>query len=208
MRYLPINIDTKEKSILIIGGGNVAYRKCKKLLDTEFKIYIIAMAFKDKLLELADKNPDRIFIKQEEINDSFVFFGYDYLIIATNDFEINSAMEKRAQRSKVPYVRCDNRSDSTFIMSRVVTRGDIVVSISCEGNNPTVTEIIGEDISKALEKYDPEKIRVLNDIRTELVRKNTPNIDTIIRDLFFKETISLNKYLEEIDSYEENSENR
>lgn len=198
MRYLPINYDTKEKNCLVLGGGILALSKIKELLNTDFKIYAISESFVEDIHRLSEENPSRLLIKEIKLADNFAFFAYDFIVIATNNFDLNSELEKKALKSKMLYERCDIVSNSSVISSLVVNNGDITVGISNQKLSPEISEIILEDIKKLISNYNQEKIEILNKIRTELVRKNSPNISSIIKNLYNEEKITLNSYLEDI----------
>lgn len=202
MRYLPINLDTKDKNVLIIGGGLLALSKIKILLNTELKIYCISDSFVDEIKELVNKFPKKLFIKEEVLTEDFIFFGYDMCLIASNNFELNSAFEKRAIKNKMLYERCDILSNSTFTLPKTIEKEGLVVSLDNNKLNPTITEIIYEDIENLLNKYSYEKIKILNKIRSELVRKNSPHTDEIIRELYEKEKLTLDIYLKNLTSDE------
>lgn len=61
MRFYPISVDTKNKKVLVIGGGRGAYIKIKGLLTSEFLIYCLSKEFSDELRTLAEENSERIF---------------------------------------------------------------------------------------------------------------------------------------------------
>lgn len=42
MAYFPLFVDLKDKNILVIGGGKVAFRKVLKLIPFEAKIIIVS----------------------------------------------------------------------------------------------------------------------------------------------------------------------
>ncbi|SHH55770.1 precorrin-2 dehydrogenase / sirohydrochlorin ferrochelatase [Anaerosphaera aminiphila DSM 21120] len=195
MRYLPVSFDTRNKNVLVLGGGLLSLSKIKVLLKTEFNIYVISDTFVDEIYELEKEYADKLFLKEESLDGNFIFFAYDYVLIATNDFVLNNALEKRAQKSNILYERCDVFSNSTMLMNRILEKGGLAIGITTDKLNPTISDIIYEDIEKLFETYDEEKIKILNRIRAELVRKNSPDIDNIIRELYATEKINLNTYL-------------
>ena len=75
MRYYPISIDTRDKKVLVIGGGRGAYLKVRGLLKSEFLIYCLSTEFTESLQKLAEENKDRIFLKEMEIEEDFGFFA-------------------------------------------------------------------------------------------------------------------------------------
>lgn len=199
MRYFPISIDTREKKILVIGGGKVAFRKIQSLLSSELEFYIIAEEFNQDLLNLSKEHPDRIHLNALSIDEGFVFYGYDLLLLATNNPSLNQSLEERARSRGILCLRCDKSQESSFILNKVIDKGSLVASISTGGKNPTITKIVAKDIEGLLDQYDPKKIEILNQIREALVKKNKENIPQIIQSLWDEETIRLNDYLEDVD---------
>lgn len=184
MRYLPISLDTRDKNILVLGGGYMAYSAIKILAKTEATIYVIAENINDDIKKLADNYEEKRFkLKEQELTENFIFMGYDYLIIATENFEINQAMEKRAIDKKMIYQRCDILSSSTINLNKVLEYGSITVGINNSKINPTITDKVYRDIETLLDSYSLDKLNTLNLIRSELIRKNSQDIDNIIEKL-------------------------
>ncbi len=198
MRYLPITIDTKNKSIIVFGGGDIVLERVKTLLETEFKIYLVSDKIIDELWNLAKENPERLLIKEMIVDEKFVFFDFDYCIIATMDMKVNAALENRAKKNNIPYEREDILSESSFNFMKSSSIGQITLGVSSDANNTSLENIVFEDIEKLTNSYNPQKFDILSKIRTALVRKNTPNIDEIIKNLYDDEHINLNTYLNNI----------
>ncbi|MDO5650208.1 MAG: NAD(P)-dependent oxidoreductase, partial [Gallicola sp.] len=178
-----ISIDTKDKTILVLGGGNLATSKIKILLESEFKIYCISDDFTEEILNLKDENPDKLLLKGRTLNEDFVFFGYDYCVIATGDSILNKSLADRAKRSQIEYYRADNIGESTFRFNEIVEQGGLSVSILSEGLSQPVMKQITTDIENVLFKYDIEKLTLLNSIRSTLVLRNHPNVSEEIERL-------------------------
>ncbi|NLY21262.1 MAG: bifunctional precorrin-2 dehydrogenase/sirohydrochlorin ferrochelatase [Tissierellia bacterium] len=157
MRYLPISIDSRNKKVLIIGGGKVAYRKVLSLLRGEFAITVISKDFHEKFIKLYNENPNRLTLKMHKVTKENLKIDCDYLIIATYDIELNDYIETIAAMDKLTYLRVDTKSDSNFIMNKIITKGDISISISANGKNPTLTRVIAKDIDKILEENKVEE---------------------------------------------------
>ncbi len=162
MRYFPINIDTKDKTLLCLGAGAAMAKKLESLVETEFIIYVIGEDINDRILALAEKYPEKVHVKSLKIEPDYKYFGYDYLIIGTDSKLINDAMERRAIQLSTPYLRLDRTGDSSFIMNKVLTRGPITIGVSTGGENPTLTKKVSQDIEKTLETYDLKKKKILS----------------------------------------------
>lgn len=202
MRYLPVSLDTRDKNILVLGGGYMAYSAIKTLAKTEATIYVIADIINDDIKKLADNYEEgRFKLKEEELTENFVFMGYDYVIIATENFQINQAMEKRAIDRKMIYQRCDIISSSTIVLSKVLEHGSISVGVSNSKLNPVVTDKVYSEIEKLLDTYSLDKLNILNSIRSELIRKNTKDIDDIIEGLYKEDDKTLDTLYKNIKDF-------
>ncbi|MDO5036983.1 MAG: bifunctional precorrin-2 dehydrogenase/sirohydrochlorin ferrochelatase [Tissierellia bacterium] len=199
MKYLPVSIDTEGKNILVVGAGSVALRKVQVLLKTDFKIYVFAQEISEAFYALAQAFPHRLLLKTGQVDENFVFYGYDYLLIATSDDKANDYLETYAKDRKIPYIRSDKKSRSPLIMNKVIQQGSLCLGVSTGGHNPTISRLVGEDLTDYLKKYSPEKLDILDQIREALVRKGRKDVSEIISQLWRDETINLNNYLEEID---------
>ncbi len=52
MAYVPLNIDLTNKQIKVIGGGKIAERRVKALLDSDATIHVISPDLTDNLYQL------------------------------------------------------------------------------------------------------------------------------------------------------------
>ena len=64
MAYFPLFVDLKDKNVLVVGGGGVAYRKVIKLLPFEANITLVAPEICVELEEVLSNNPNLIYKKK------------------------------------------------------------------------------------------------------------------------------------------------
>lgn len=157
MRYLPVCVDTKNRKLLVLGGGKVAYRKVSSLIASQFEIQVQSADFDERLIALSKEHPERIELHQSYIEPESLDLDCDYLIIATDDRELNDQIESYAKEEKLQYLRADVKSDSTFIMNKVIEVNGMVISISTGGKNPALTKIIAADLKENLNKIIVEE---------------------------------------------------
>lgn len=188
MRYFPFMVDTQDKKVLVVGGGKAATTKIKGLLPSSFSLYCLAPVFDESLCELAEEHPDRIFLKEKTVEADFRFFGYDFLIAATDDAALNATLVRRAKLSSVPVLSTSDPDASDVHMASVVNRGPLVISISAK--NPTISKHVKEDMEVFLEKYDVAKLEEMNRIRKILLERKSEHISRIMEDLWREEKIS------------------
>lgn len=197
MRYIPVSLDTKDKNVLVLGGGVLVLESIKKLLLTELNaIYIIAPEILPEITKLEEENPERIKIKIMDIDENFRFFGYDFVIIGTYNLNLNNALEERAKNSNLMYQRLDIKSESTFVIDDFYNVGDISLSVSRTSNLPEIEEEFSKDLKDLASSYNEDKINILKQIRTNLIRKNAMGIDKTIAKLYRDDTVNLREYLD------------
>lgn len=210
MRYIPVSLDTKDKNVLVLGGGVLVLETIKKLLLTEVHaIYIIASEILPDITKLEEENPERIKIKIMDIDENFRFFGYDMVIIGTYNLNLNNALENRALNSNLAYQRLDIKSESSFIIDDFYNVGDISLSVSRTSSLPEIEEEFSKDLKDLVSDYNEDKINLLKQIRTNLIRKNAKDIEKTIEKLYKDDTVNLREYLNsDIEEQEEVKEEK
>lgn len=210
MRYIPVSLDTKDKNVLVLGGGVLVLETIKKLLLTEVHaIYIIASEILPDITKLEEENPERIKIKIMDIDENFRFFGYDMVIIGTYNLNLNNALENRALNSNLAYQRLDIKSESSFIIDDFYNVGDISLSVSRTSSLPEIEEEFSKDLKDLVSDYNEDKINLLKQIRTNLIRKNAKDIEKTIAKLYKDDTVNLREYLNsDIEEQEEIKEEK
>lgn len=162
----PINIEIKDMDITIIGGGEVAYRKCKNFLDFGKTVKVISKDYINKFEELKDKieivNDE---YREEYLKDSFI------VVAATNNKEINREIGIYCRKNGKLVNVVDDIELSNFTVPSYVKRGDLLISVSTGGKSPSLSSKIKKELE---EKYDDsyeEYIDILGELRKEIIKK-------------------------------------
>ena len=90
---MPININLKGKKILLVGGGKVATRRSKTILDYDGDLTVVSKELSKELYLMESK-----FKWIESLYDSSILKDFDYVISATNNNEINNSVFFRLVR--------------------------------------------------------------------------------------------------------------
>lgn len=147
MKYLPIFLNLKYKSILIIGGGNIAYRKIILLYSFHSFIKIISKKICKKLY---------LYILKKKIKWISYNFSYKYLkniflvILATNNKDFNKKIFNVINKKNILINTVDNEKYCTFIFPSIVNRNPIIISISSFGKSPVLIRLLREKIESIL----------------------------------------------------------
>lgn len=187
MRYYPVAIDTQNKKGLLIGGGGSALIKVRALLQSECLLYCLSETFCEELQALSKRHPDRIFLKRQTIDDTFRFFAYDFLILATGDEALEKALMRRANLSSIPVLSTSRTDASDFHLMAQIRRGPLVLSVRSE--NPTITRYVKKDLETWIHRYDAEKMEQMNAIRRHMVEDRSPYVANVMKQLWEDESI-------------------
>jgi uroporphyrin-III C-methyltransferase/precorrin-2 dehydrogenase/sirohydrochlorin ferrochelatase len=139
MDYLPIFLDVRQQSCLIVGGGPVAWRKLQHLRQAAATIVIVAPRVIPEL-ETVISNEQmtyhaRGFQEADLINQQLV-------IAATDDRDLNRSIALQAKQRGIPVNVADQPEDCTFIMPAVIDRSPVVVAISTGSASPVLARMI------------------------------------------------------------------
>ncbi|WP_417498903.1 siroheme synthase CysG [Methylophaga sp.] len=135
MDYLPIFLDLKKQTCLVVGGGSVATRKTKLLLKAQAKVTIVSPELTDALNAL---------VQQGEVSWTQSVFTPAHIsdqrlvIAATDDEKVNQSVHDVAQKKNILTNLTDNPDDSDFIFASVLDRSPIIVAVSSGGESPVL----------------------------------------------------------------------
>lgn len=170
----PVNLNLHGRKCLVVGGGSVAERKVKSLLQCGAEIWIVSPEFTSELEKLAG---------QSEIN--LIHRGYDtedlqncFLVIsAADDPAVNSRVADDCFARNIPVNVVDDPARCSFTVPSVLRRGSLCITVSTGGNSPLLARKIREEME---ESFGPEYARFLElmgEIRGKVL-KDIPDIRT------------------------------
>ena len=142
MAYFPMFVDLTKQNCLVVGGGNVALRKIRLLLDFEARVEVVTMSSCQELMELARTNPKVHLIHREfcdcDVKDKML------VIAATNDVICNHKISELCKRQRIPVNVVDTKEDCSFIVPSYVREKDVVAAFSSAGKSPVLTQYLKE----------------------------------------------------------------
>ena len=130
---MPINVNLKNASVLVVGGGTIALRKVENLLDYDCEVTVIAPKVVDKIEYYSDakriKLENREYISGEAAK-------YRIVISATDDSAINEMVRKDCDDAGILVNVVDNPPLCTFTVPAVIRRGPLSITVSTDGKAP------------------------------------------------------------------------
>ena len=150
MDYLPIFCRLDNKPVLLVGGGEVAERKARLLLDAGALLTVVAPELDPELAELA-------------ANGSIEWLAGDFapqqlagkwlVVAATDRREVNALVYQSANQARIFANVVDDPKRSSFIMPSIIDRSPLMVAISSGGKAPVLARLLREKLEAMLPQH-------------------------------------------------------
>lgn len=176
----PIFLKTDTFRFLIVGGGKIGLEKTETLLRQNplVAIKIIAKEICDDLWKVLHQNPH---VEWEERSfENRDLTSVDFLIIATENTELNKAIKEQANDEGILVNAADQPNLCDFYLGSIVNKGHLKIAISTNGKSPVLARRLREHFEEAIPDNINESIENLNafrdkhkgDIQTKLASLN------------------------------------
>jgi uroporphyrin-III C-methyltransferase len=142
-KSLPVLLNNPR--ILLLGGGRVAYRKARVLLDNHVEFKVLAQAYLPEFQDFSDRL--ELTTKQAQAADLEPF---NIIVDATGNQEVADLVQAEKRRR---YLLCNSVADSQrsdFHFSSLLNYGLLKIAVSTGGASPTVGRIVREKIQATL----------------------------------------------------------
>lgn len=172
MAYFPMFVDMTERECLIVGGGNVAYRKVMVMLDFGAKVTVVAEDICDELRKLtiddtANKENRNTFIKRRfERKDCD---GMEMVIAATDDNALNHEIAEYCKAKGIMVNAVDQKADCSFIFPSYIKEKNLVAAFSSGGNSPVLTQYLKGKEQEILTPFLGELNEYMGQIREKVI---------------------------------------
>jgi precorrin-2 dehydrogenase/sirohydrochlorin ferrochelatase len=166
MKYYPINIDIRGKVAIIVGGGAVAERKCRMLLEAGAEVTVISSRLSRGLRRLLEKgcisHRARDY-RRGDLDGAFLVFA------ATGNRTVSSAVAEEASEWRILANIADMPERSDFTTPAAVARGDLLLTVSTGGKCPVLAREVREELNARYGEEYSEVLRILGAVREKLL---------------------------------------
>lgn len=140
MNFLPIFLDLRGKTCLVVGGGETAARKSALLLTAGAWLHVahegeLCAAFADL------KDHDRISHKQAAFNPSMLD-GKELVISAAEDDAIDRQVFEAARARQLPVNVVDKPAMCSFVLPAILDRSPMIVAVGTGGASPVLARLL------------------------------------------------------------------
>ena len=133
MDYLPIFLDLRGRTVLIVGGGAVALRKAGLLAAAGARLRVVAPQILPALAQLVNDGGGEL------IRAPFAAMHLDSVVIvvsAVGDRGIDLEVQRAAAQLRIPVNVADVPELCSFILPSVVDRSPVIAAFSTGGSAP------------------------------------------------------------------------
>lgn len=179
MAYFPMFVDMTERECLIVGGGNVAYRKVMVMLDFGAKVTVVAEDICEELRKLiagdranngwfSSDAADRITIIKRRFERKDCD-GMEMVIAATDDNALNHEIAEYCKAKGIMVNAVDQKADCSFIFPSYVKEKNLVAAFSSGGNSPVLTQYLKGKEQEILTPFLGELNEYMGQIREKVI---------------------------------------
>ncbi len=180
MVCFPLFVDLNDKTALVVGGGPVAARKARVLLDYGPRVLVCAPRFVPELEQLSGAE----LLRQPFVPD--LLEGVSLAIASTDDRALNRTVAHLCRKRAIPVNVADSREESTFLFPAVVRRGRLSVGISTGGASPAAAA----HVRRTLEEQLPESLEPILDWLEDQRKKGKDTLPPSRRRSWFSRLLS------------------
>jgi len=172
--YYPIFLDIENRSVVIIGGGNVCARKAETMMNYGARVSIVSPDFTDEIERWARDGALQIRRKRYEQSD---LEGANIVIASTDDQSVNEQIAADCRRRRIPVNVVDVTPLCEFIVPAIIDKGSVTVAVSTGGKSPALARTLKEDLQRLIGPEYAEVNDVLGTLRDSAKRVLPTDVD-------------------------------
>jgi precorrin-2 dehydrogenase/sirohydrochlorin ferrochelatase len=169
--YYPIFLDLRERSVLVVGGGNVARAKIAGLRRAGARVSVVAPAVANEIAALirsgAISHVGRPYAPED-------VRGFVLVVAATDDRDVNAHVSADARRAGVLVNVVDRPDLSTFIAPAVLQRGELQIAVSTSGRTPAFAAFVRDEVGSEIGPEYGVALAILGRVRERLRAEERP----------------------------------
>lgn len=170
MKLYPLNLDIENQNVVVIGGGEVALRKIRGLLEAGALVKVIAPEICAEVEELSRRG-EIVWLREkfsaELLGDEMI------LIAATNNPEVNRRAAELARAKKILVNVVDEAGGNFNVPSRI-RRGEFLLTLSTGANSPAFSKFVRQMLEAEFDENFGAGLKIISQRRRE-VKRLLPN---------------------------------
>jgi siroheme synthase-like protein len=166
--YYPVSLNIQGKRCVVIGGGKVALRKVKMLLDCGANVSVISPKPHPDIAKLSKERAIHLIQRDYEAQD---LKGAVIAIVCTDVKEVNRKVADEAKKAGILVNVADDPEPSDFIIPAFFRRGNLTLAVSTSGVSPALARKIRMKLEKSFGEEYTSLLSLIGEVRSTLKEK-------------------------------------
>jgi len=166
MKYFPVFLNLQGRLCVVLGGGAVAERKVRTLLETGARVKVISPELTAGLSRFEKKGRIEYRCRSFRRTD---LRGAFLAIAATSNRAVNELVFRQGIRQKIPVNVVDDPEQSSFIVPSLVKRGDLILAVSTSGKSPALAKALRRRLEKEIGPEYTLWLKLLRSVRQKIL---------------------------------------
>jgi uroporphyrin-III C-methyltransferase/precorrin-2 dehydrogenase/sirohydrochlorin ferrochelatase len=145
--HLPVFCQLHNRTCLLVGGGDVAERKARLLLEAGARLIVNALDFTPQFY--AWEEADKLTLIKGAFDETLLDDCW-LTIAATDDDTVNQQVSDAAELRRIFCNVVDAPQQASFIMPSIIDRSPLMVAISSGGTSPVLARLLREKLESLL----------------------------------------------------------
>ena len=166
--HFPILLKIKDRLCMVVGGGEVALRKVKTLLERGAAVRVISPELDPELGELVSRELiewEARTYQQGDLEGAFL------CVAAADDAEVNAEVRHEAWSRRALVNVVDDPEGSDYQTPSFFEDGPLLIAVSTSGASPAVARTLRRMIQTWLGDSFGPALEIINRFREEVVKK-------------------------------------
>lgn len=146
VRFLPVGIDVRGKTVLFFGGGKVALQKLRTILMFGPKVTVVAPEILPEIKALGVECIEDNY-GQGRLSGAFLVYA------CTSDRDANRAIAGDAHDQGILCNVADDTQACVFISPAVAFVDDLVIAVDSQGRNPKLSRAARDFIKGSIHEF-------------------------------------------------------
>ena len=166
--YYPVFLNISHRRCIVVGGGRVALRKARVLLEHGADVTVISPDLCHELAELAESGEISALAREYQAGDLENAF---VAIAATDNSAVNRQVVAETRRGAVLVNVVDDAENSDFIVPSYLRRGEITIAVSTNGKSPALARKIRLRLERQLGDEYALLANLISEVRMQVKRE-------------------------------------
>jgi uroporphyrin-III C-methyltransferase/precorrin-2 dehydrogenase/sirohydrochlorin ferrochelatase len=165
--HLPIFCQLRGRACLLVGGGDVAERKARLLLDAGAQLTVNALSFIPQFTAWAAEG--MLTLVEGEFSETLLDECW-LAIAATDNDAVNQRVSDAAEARRIFCNVVDAPKEASFIMPSIIDRSPLMVAISSGGTSPVLARLLREKLESLLPQHLGHVAKFAGQLRSRVKR--------------------------------------